>query len=110
MPTYKQDLKATTGNAPTMYIDPVTGQEIPNQQLTYTTPVPGNQMGVAKPLFNDSVTAASNKIFGNVDQRQRSLQNQAGVIQSPMYFKDQTGDGKITKADVIKARIEGYKK
>lgn len=28
----------------------------------------------------------------------------------PLTFKDQTGDGKITRADVIKARIEGYKK
>ena len=27
----------------------------------------------------------------------------------PLMFKDQTGDGKITRADVIKARIEGYK-
>ena len=110
MPTYKQDLKATTGNAPTRYVDPVTGQEIPNQQLTYTTPVPGNQMGLAKPLFNDSVTAAGNQIFGNIDQRQRSLQNQSGIIQTPMYFKDQTDNSKITKADVIKARTEGYKK
>jgi hypothetical protein len=67
-------------------------------------------MGAAKPLFNQAVTSAGNQIFGNVEQRQRSLQNQAGVIQSPMYFKDQTGDGKITRADVIKARTEGYKK
>jgi len=28
----------------------------------------------------------------------------------PLTFKDQTGDGKITRADVIKARTEGYKK
>jgi len=28
----------------------------------------------------------------------------------PLVFKDQTGDGKITRADVIKARVEGYKK
>lgn len=28
----------------------------------------------------------------------------------PLMFKDQTGDGKITRADVIKARTEGYKK
>jgi hypothetical protein len=28
----------------------------------------------------------------------------------PLMFKDQTGDGKITRADVIQARIEGYKK
>lgn len=110
MPTYKQDLKATTGNAPTKYIDPLTGQEIPDQQLTYATPTPGNQMGVAKPLFNGSAVNASNQMFGSVNERQMSLQNQSGVIQSPMYFKDQTGDGKITRADVIKARVEGYKK
>ena len=29
--------------------------------------------------------------------------------QAPVFMKDQTGDGKITQADVIKARIEGYK-
>ena len=28
---------------------------------------------------------------------------------TPMFMKDQTGDGKITRADVIKARVEGYK-
>ena len=109
MPTYKQDLKATTGNAPIKYVDPLTGQQIPDQQLTYATPTPGNQMGLAKPLFNQAVTNAGEQILGSVEQRQKSMQNQAGVIQTPMYFKDQTGDGKITKADVIKARTEGYK-
>jgi len=49
-------------------------------------------------------------MFGGVEQRQMSLQNQSGIIQAPLYFKDQTGDGKITRADVIKARTEGYKK
>ena len=29
--------------------------------------------------------------------------------QAPVFFTDQTGDGKITQADVIKARTEGYK-
>lgn len=109
MPTYKQDLKATTGNAPIKYVDPLTGQQIPDQQLTYATPTPGNQMGLAKPLFNQAVANAGEQIFGSVEQRQKSMQNQSGVIQTPMYFKDQTGDGKITKADVIKARTEGYK-
>lgn len=109
MPTYKQDLKATTGNAPVKYVDPLTGQQIPDQQLTYATPTPSNQMGLAKPLFNQAVTNVGEQIFGSVEQRQKSMQNQAGVIQTPMYFKDQTGDGKITKADVIKARTEGYK-
>jgi len=60
-------------------------------------------------LFNQAVNNAGQQIFGSVEQRQKSIQNQAGVIQTPMYFKDQTGDGKITKADVIKARTEGYK-
>jgi hypothetical protein len=55
------------------------------------------------------VNNAGQQMFGSVEQRQKSIQNQAGVIQTPMYFKDQTGDGKITKADVIKARTEGYK-
>ena len=110
MPTYKQDLKATTGNAPAMYVDPITGQQIPDQQLTYETPVPGAMTGAAKPLFNGAVVARGNQVFGTVDQRQRSLQTQNGYMQAPMYFKDQTGDGKITRADVIKARIEGYKK
>ena len=78
--------------------------------MTYETPIPGNERGNANPLFNDSVTSAGNTMFGDVGQRQRSLQNKAGDIQAPMYFKDQTGDGKITRADVIKARTEGYKK
>jgi len=110
MPTYEQNLKATTGNAPTKYVDPLTGLQVPSQQTTYQTPIPGNQMGTAKPLFNDNTVNAGNQIFGDVEQRQMSLQNQSGVIQAPLYFKDQTGDGKITRADVIKARTEGYKK
>ena len=110
MPTYEQDLKATTGNAPTKYVDPLTGQQMPDQQTTYATPMPGNQMGTARPLFNGSSVNAANQIFGDVEQRQMSLQNQSGVIQAPLYFKDQTGDGKVTQADVIKARTEGYQK
>jgi hypothetical protein len=92
--------------------NPFGGQkfEITPVQMTYDTPTPGNEMGSANPLFNDSVTSAGNVMFGDVGQRQRSLQNKAGDIQAPMYFKDQTGDGKITRADVIKARTEGYKK
>jgi len=92
--------------------NPFGGQkfEITPVQMTYETPSPANMQGKADPLFNDAVTNAGNKIFGDVGQRQRSLQNKAGDIQAPMYFKDQTGDGKITRADVIKARTEGYKK
>ena len=37
------------------------------------------------------------------------LERQMSMPKSPLGFKDQTGDGKITQADVIKARTEGYK-
>jgi hypothetical protein len=109
MPTYEQDYEATAGNTPAKYIDPLTGQEVVNQQTTYATPVPGNQMGNARPLFNDASANAANQMFGGVEQRQMSLQNQSGIIQAPLYFKDQTGDGRVTQADVVKARTEGYK-
>jgi hypothetical protein len=91
--------------------NPFGGQkfQITPVQMTYETPSPANMQGSADPLFNESVTNAGNMMFGDVSQRQRSLQNQAGVIQAPVYFKDQTGDNKITKADVVKARTEGYK-
>jgi len=54
-------------------------------------------------MFNDLTQNAAQGIYGNQEQRQMSLGNRA-----PLYFKDQTGDGKITRADVIKARTEGY--
>lgn len=70
--------------------NPFGGQkfEITPVQMTYDTPIPGNEMGNANPLFNDSVTSAGNAIFGDVGQRQRSLQNQAGDIQAKQYVKD----------------------
>ena len=73
-------------------------------QLTYQTPIPANQMGTAKPIFDPRVQASAEAIYGSVEQRQMSVPG------APMFFKDQTGDGKITQADVIKARIEGYTK
>ena len=38
---------------------------------------------------------------------QQTMQDSVGA---PLMFEDQTGDGKITQADIIKARKEGYKK
>ena len=58
-------------------------------------PVPSNEQGLSKKY--------AKYIYGDIDQRQNTLPN------TPMFMKDQTGDGKITQADVIKARIEGYK-
>ena len=84
---------------PLKMIDPLTGME-----MTMQPPVPANQMGAAKPMFNTQVQDMAQTIYGTPEQRQMSMGQQA-----PVFMKDQTGDGKITQADVIKARIEGYK-
>jgi len=84
---------------PLKMIDPLTGME-----MTMQPPVPANQMGIAKPVFNPQVQGMAQIIYGTPEQRQMSMGQQA-----PVFMKDQTGDGKITQADVIKARIEGYK-
>lgn len=83
---------------PTAMIDPSTGME-----MTPQPPMPSNEMGTAKPIFNQNAQNVSNQVHGTPFQRQMSMP------QPPMFFKDQTGDGEITQADVIKARTEGYK-
>ena len=83
---------------PLKMIDPVTSAE-----MTMQPPMPSNQMGMAKPVFNQTTQDVANQVYGGLDQRQMSMP------QPPMFFTDQTGDGKITQADVIKARTEGYK-
>jgi len=84
---------------PLKMIDPLTGME-----MTVQPPMPANQMGAAKPMFNQTTQNVAQQVYGGLDQRQMSMGQQA-----PVFMKDQTGDGKITQADVIKARIEGYK-
>jgi len=63
---------------------------------------PSNEMGGAAPMFKPGVSNAAAKMYGTPLERQMSMPK------SPLGFKDQTGDGKITQADVIKARTEGY--
>ena len=95
------EVPATRGRgkfAPTAMIDPLTGME-----MTMQPPMLANQMGTAKPMFNQTAQDVGNQVYGTPLQRQMSMP------QPPMFFKDQTGDGKITQADVIKARTEGYK-
>ena len=73
MPTYNQDLSATSGNAPTKQVgvvDPLTGQ--PVQQMTNVPPAPSNTLGQAQPVFNQTQQAAQG-IYGGVDQRQNSV-------------------------------------
>lgn len=83
---------------PLKMIDPSTGME-----MTPQPPMPANQMGTAKPMFNQTTQDVANQVYGSLDQRQMSMGAQA-----PLFFTDQTGDGEITQADVIKARTEGY--
>jgi len=70
-------------------------------------PVPSNEMGNAKPVFNPNQAANAQYVFGTPDQRAKSMPQREIT---PLYFEDQNGDGEITRADVIKARVEGYKK
>ena len=63
---------------------------------------PSNEMGGAAPMFKPGVSNAAAKMYGTPLERQMSMPK------SPLGFKNQTGDGKITQADVIKARTEGY--
>jgi hypothetical protein len=70
-------------------------------------PVPSNEMGNAKPVFNPSQAANAQYVFGTPEERAKSMPQREIT---PLYFEDQNGDGEITRADVIKARVEGYKK
>ncbi len=52
--------------------------------------------------------APASEVLGSLMASPFTMRQRANM--GPLTFKDQTGDGKITRADVIKARIEGYKK
>jgi hypothetical protein len=69
-------------------------------------PVPSNEMGNAKPVFNPNQAANAQYMFGTPLQRAKSMPQREIT---PFAMKDQNGDGKITRGDVIQARIEGYK-
>ncbi len=61
-----------------------------------------------KSVFSPSQNSNGEFVFGSQEQRQRSMPVR-GNVEGPLAMKDQNGDGEITRADVIKARIEGYK-
>jgi len=58
------------------------------------------------PVFNPNQAANMEYIYGTSMQRQASMPQREIA---PFAMKDQNGDGEITRGDVIKARIEGYK-
>jgi hypothetical protein len=76
-------------------------QQIP-QAVQPMTNIPPAGSSLVNP-FPPQAQANAQGIYGGVDQRQNS-------VGAPLMFNDQTGDGKITQADIIKARKEGYKK
>tara|TARA_R100001460_G_scaffold12899_1_gene29335 strand:+ start:3992 stop:4321 length:330 start_codon:yes stop_codon:yes gene_type:complete len=77
------------------------------RQLTQVPPASGMQQmvdrGLVRDNFGGSSRCVADQVFGSPMQRQMSMPG------NPIMFEDQTGDGKITQADVIKARTEGYK-
>tara|TARA_R100001143_G_scaffold11002_1_gene12718 strand:- start:4196 stop:4456 length:261 start_codon:yes stop_codon:yes gene_type:complete len=79
--------------------DPLVENPQPLDQTTLMPPAPSSLVNPFKPKDQEKAKA----IYGDQMQRQQSLAN------PPVFMKDQTGDGKITYGDVVKARIEGYK-
>ena len=102
MPTYNQDLSATSGNAPTKQVglvDPLTGA--PTQQMTNVPPQQANTLGNAQPVFNQGVQQAAQGIYGGVDQRQNS------VGATPLFKLDSMHNG---KPGIQKEDFEQFKK
>ncbi len=65
---------------PLKMIDPLTGME-----MTMQPPMPANQMGVAKPMLNQTTQNVAQQVYGGLDQRQMSMGAQAPVfMKSPL--------------------------
>ena len=62
---------------PLKMIDPLTGMEVTPQP-----PMPSNQMGTAKPIFNQTTQDVANQVYGTTLQRQMSMPG------APMFLKD----------------------
>ncbi len=60
-----------------LMIDPMTG--MPVQQNAVTPPVPGNELGYTKPVFNPQAQAQADGVFGDVQQKANSV--------SPLFKK-----------------------
>ena len=67
---------------PLKLIDPLTGME-----MTPQPPMPANQMGTAKPMFNQTTQDVANQVYGSLDQRQMSMGAQAPVFMSAKQEK-----------------------
>ena len=65
---------------PLKMIDLLTGMEVTPQP-----PMPANQMGTAKPMFDQTTQNVAQQVYGSLDQRQMSMGAQAPVfMKSPL--------------------------
>ena len=103
MPTYNQDLSATSGNAPTKQVgivDPLAQQQMvaqPVQQMTNVPPQQANTLGTAQPVFKPQAQQAAQGIYGGIDQRQNA------VNATPIFQKNQFGNTKEEQAKLNSA-------
>jgi hypothetical protein len=63
-------------------VDPMTGEPV---QFTTVPPTPSNELGSAKPLFSEGAMNYAQSIYGDVTQRQKSLEPNA-----PQLFLNNT--------------------
>jgi hypothetical protein len=64
------------------FVDPTMASVGIDPQMTFQPPVPANQMGIAKPVFNPQVQGMAETIYGTPEQRQMSMP------QPPVFMKD----------------------
>jgi len=70
---------------PTMASVGINAQEVAQSQMTFQPPMPSNQMGVARPVFNPQTQGMAQTIYGTPEQRQMSMGQQAPVfMKSPL--------------------------
>ena len=60
-------------DSPNNFVDPTMASVGVEPQMTYQPPMPANQMGIAKPIFNPAVQASAEAIYGTPMQRQMSV-------------------------------------
>ena len=81
---------AATFVDPTMASVGIDPQKVIEPQMTFQPPMPSNQMGTAKPVFNPQVQGMAQTIYGTPEQRQMSV-NSGFMVKSPLEGNEFTG-------------------
>lgn len=63
----------TSSDSPNTFVDPTMASVGIEPQMTFQPPMPANEMGVAKPVFNPQAQASAEAIYGTPEQRQMSM-------------------------------------